>query len=399
MKLITEQKWNSYWNKEYKTCFLTHLLYSVPYLDAKYFDKTDVQNEVNKIIIEIKQYLLFFDYVSIPLGSIVKPRNKFALQIGKALFRNPTFLHLVESGLITSSIYQDFSIEDTFNRRKYHLERINWENMTDIYEECIQYELSNFIFYERNVEVDLSFYKEALIKKIENINNPLIREELTQVFKKSDKNPNFSFSRPYFYQEALKLNKKEIDHFLDFMAVDFFRGTEFGDSVIVPYQLDMDKVLRKSLNTGVYAFLYNKDFLQLFLSFYLDEKLISNIRKLSGKNFLELRKEKSWRVFIDNYHDALKIISKSLTIPTTDNIEVDLKDLFYKHFNENSKSKVLDISLFFLAVISSHSRQILKSSKVKERINRSKNNLSLYITDKQTKDFIGNLKEKLKSHK
>ena len=393
MTLITKDKWN----KSHKTCFHTNLLYGVPYYDTNYFDETDIQNEVNKIIVEIKYYLLFFDYVSIPIGSVMKPRNKFSLQIGKALFQNPVFLNLTENGLITASIFQHHSIEETFDRRKYHLERIEWENKTDVYEKYIQYEISNFIFYERNVEKTLSFYKEALIQKVDNINDPLVRHALIEVFNKSDKNPHFSFSRPYFYQEAIKLNQKEIHDFLGLMTTDLFRGSELGDDVIVPYQSNADKVLRTSSTTNVYAFLYSKEFFQLFLSFYLDNKLIYNIKKFTGEDFTALRKEKFWRKFVDNYHKALKIISDSLVIPTKDNILADSKILFYKHFNENSKSKLLDISLLFLTLLSPHSRQILKSSNVKERVNRSKNNLSLYMTDKHSKDFIRLLKQKLKS--
>lgn len=398
MRVIEHKNWKSYWAKNYKICYLANFVYSLPKYDRAFFDDLDVSETVQANINEIKRYLLYFDYVYLPLGSLIKPRNAFVKEVGKSLFRNLDFLELIERGLIVASIYRDHGVIETFKRRSDHVKKINWDNRTNIFETLIKYELSNFIFFERDVQLEIENNLEGILKRIERVQDSTTRNMLTDVLRESTTKSRFGLSRPYFYQQAFKRGNTNVSSFLNMLNVQNFETTEVGvPGLVVPYQAGSDRLIRLSQNTGVNSFLYNIDFFELFLSLFLERDHLQHLSEMTTESLIRLRANSFWRDYIEFYHNLLKDISKSLVVQTSDGIRERSQVELGKLLSKGKTTLAIELSITVLTLFLSGAKSVMKLKRVDNQINTLKKNSELRSQSNATYQFIRWIKEEIKA--
>lgn len=379
-------------------CQHTNFIYSIPLYDKDIFTPYDVENAVRENIFQIKCQLLYFDNIDLPLGSLVKPRSQFSKKIAESLFKNKAFLDLIENGLIVSSVYEGTSPEETFLRRQEHNRKINWDLKTSIYDNILKYELSNINFYERDIETQVFQQGKNLHETIQNISIGTIRKNLFQIYKDAEKKSSLEFSRPYFYQEAIKQGDARVLNFLNILNPEHFQSAESANlNLIVPYHYGADNLLRKSLNSGTYAFLYGEEMYLEFLSFFCEEIHIKNIAKLPAASLLKLRKDSSWKAYLDFYHQILEKVSVKLHLDSIDKIQSTAKFIFIEELNRSIPGIAVDITYFMIKSFTKPINNFIKEWNLTHKVDLMNNRLKMRINDKNTGEFINSLIEELKA--
>ena len=399
-KIISSNDWENRWASYYKVCYYPFFLYSLPFYDEKNKDDLDVIEQLHFHINNFKYYLLYFDFVVIPLGNLIRPINIFSNLLFKKVLEDKCTIDLIENKLLISTTHKNQNIDETFLSRIEYLKEIKWDIKSDIYKSTLRYEMSNLLLYERNVSQEIDVLLNLLNKRINNFTDEDIKNKMLRIVDIARKNNRLSFSHEVFTKKILeeRKKKKEVYDFLLKANTDYYTMCELGNyGTILPFVGTNDNLIRQSENTGVFSYLYSIDFFKIFISLFIEDKYLIKIPLLNVSDIKLLRSYSFWFPTLELYHQLLTEISNVLKNIEKDNFEKYIREHLNSKFINTRYGYLFDIVLIIPLLLSKPLKLIRDHNHIKNYLDYQKNLTTIRIGFPDLYAYITELKKMLKN--
>ena len=311
------------WKSDIKTVYYPEFGYLLPNYWSAFHDNYWLEEQVRYHIHQIKTLLLYFDFVLIPIGHLNTSLDPLSRELHDRILFHRDFIEMVEKGFVIASVWGGISIEDYIEAQSDFLRVIKWEIREN--RNKFDHLLDKVWYFERNVSGQSNYLFEK-IRGLIDINQAYLGSDLksiTRVMKRCEGKHKVPFIHERFVCELRRISTKRTNILLTKSITPYLYSGEYGNPGSIIYNLGEqqgDSLLRKSLPTESYSFLYSPSFFRLFLSLFIDDRPLTYSFRLSPSDIENMRTYHFWSGFVRAYHNLLNNLSTKVDLQLKDGI-------------------------------------------------------------------------------